>query len=146
MSHAIYPRLLKVVLDWIKIARVYSVDFVSRGEYQQMWVRVWKAQNLRYVSLCSQRLGKTLPESEIRSLSRLQSCLPSDSQMVSVRGVPRLLQRSVEKYYGEGRRLLDYSEFSSDVFVECIAAAGDFVFGLINPVELVEYLLVRLDV
>ena len=88
---------------------------------------------------------RKFPESQLRILSRVQCCVGGSGRLFSLGGASALLVQSVDRYFGDGKHLVHYSEFTPDIFRRCLSKVGGKVFGLVDPFTLIQYLICRLE-
>ena len=89
-------------------------------------------------------LGQRVPQSELSSLSRIITSLPSASFPVSIRGVSPSILRVLSDERSDGHRFVYAREFSVDVFLHCYRVAHQEIFGLLEVTTMVDFLMLRL--
>ena len=91
-----------------------------------------------------QPLDQKFPDAELVPLARVLCSLTDGPLPISIRGCSPLLFRELCESRDDTRQFVVVSKFSSDVFLQCFRQAHQDVFGMVELVTLVEYIVVRM--
>ena len=139
-----YPRVLRSVVSRVTAFNCYCVSFEDRDDGQYCFVRTWEGNSLLEICVNVEPLGQRIPQSELSSLSRVVTSLPSGLMPVSIRGVSQPVLRVLSEERSDGCRFVYAREFSVDVFLHCYRVAHQEIFGLLETTTMVDYLMLRL--
>ena len=136
--------MLRFITSRVTAFNCYSVRFEERSDGQYCFVLTWEGNTLLDICINVEPLGQRVPQSELSSLSRIITSLPSASFPVSIRGVSLSILRVLSDERRYGHRFLYAREFSADVFLHCYRVAHQEIFGLLEVTTMVDYLMLRL--
>ena len=91
-----------------------------------------------------QSLEQPVANAELVPLSRVMYSLPSKRLLVAVCGASPSLMRVLGNTREDGRRFVIYQAFSEDIFLQCFRQAHQDVFGLVEVVTIVEYVIQKI--
>ena len=118
--------------------------FEERSDGQYCFVLTWENENLLDICINVEPLGQRVPLSELSSLSRVVTSLPSAPFPISIRGTGPSVLRVLSEERSDGQRFVYAREFSTDVFLQCYRLAHQEIFGLLEVTTMVDFLVMRL--
>ena len=144
ICRALFPRVLRSIILRVTAFNCYSVRFEEHPDGQYCFVLTWGGNTLLDICINVEPLGQRVPQSELWSLSRIETSLPSASFPVSIRGVSPSILRVLSDERSDGHRFVYAREFSTDVFLHCYRLAHQEIFGLLEVTTMVDFLMLRL--
>ena len=116
----------------------YSVRFEERSDGQYYFVLTWEDICVNF-----EPLGQRVHQSELSSLSRIVTSLPSAPFPISIRGTGTSVLRVLSDERSDGQRFVYAREFSTDVFLHCYRLAHQEIFGLLEVTTMVDFLVMH---
>ena len=144
ICRALFPRVLRSIISRVTAFNCYSVRFEEHPDGQYCFVLTWEGNTLLDICINVEPLGQRVPQSELSSLSRIITSLPSASFPVSIRGVSPSILRVLSDERSDGQRFVYAQEFSADVLLHCYRVAHQEIFGLLEVTTMVDFLMLRL--
>ena len=123
---------------------MYSLDFVTRGSKLECFVRTWEGRSIRQVCVLVEDCSKSVLDAELTCLARVKSAVRDDSLPICVRGGSSVLTSVLNANREDGRKFVAYRDFTDSTMLKCYQLAYSEVFGMIDVISLLEYLLLRL--
>ena len=144
LCQGLAPRVLRVVLGNLSLSREYSVEFMKRGGLEYCHVVYWEEENLKKICVDSQPLDQKFPDAELIPLARVMCSLSDGPLPISMRGCSPLLLRELCESRDDARQFVVASTFNGEVFLQCFRQAHQDVFGMVELITLIEYIVVRM--
>ena len=132
------PRVLWLMVKHYTSFRGYSLQFEKSASLEFCYVLYWEENHLKKVCIGKEPLEQPVPNAELMPLSRIVYSLPTKQLPVALSGASPLLVRVL------GRRVVIYQSFSEEVSLQCFRQAHQDVFGLMEVVTIVDYVVQRL--
>ena len=101
----------------------------------------WEEENLKKVCVDSQPLDQKFPDAGLIPIARLLCSLEEGTLPVVIRGCSPLLLR---ESCSDSRQFVVSSMFNGDSFLQCFRQAHQDVFGMMQLVTLIEYIVCRM--
>ena len=99
---------------------------------------------MKKVCVSMESLDQSLPDAELVPLSRVIYCLDPPQFPLYIRGASPILVRVVGDVRPDGRDFVVHERFTSEVFLECFRRAHHNIFGMLEIVTVVEYIVLRM--
>ena len=144
ICRALFPRVLRFITSRVTAFNCYSVRFEERSDGQYCFVQTWDEETFLDICINVEPLGQRVPRSELSSLSRIVTSLPSSPFPISVRGTGPSVLRVLSDERSDGHRFVYAREFSPEVFLHCYRLAHQEIFGLLEVTTMVDFLMLRL--
>ena len=132
------------MIKHISSFREYSLQFEKSASSEFCYVLCWEESHLKKVCIGKEPLEQPVPNAELMPLSRIVYSLPTKQLPVSLSGGSPSLVRVLGNVRADGRRFVVYQSFSEEVFLQCFHQAHQDVFGLVEVVTIVDYVVQRL--
>ena len=124
--------------------RVYGLQYEKEDNVERCYVLYWDDKHLMKICIGCESLDQSMPLPELVPLSRIVCSLGSTLLPIAILGgIPSLL-RVLEENRSDARRFDIYEKFDEEVFLRCVQQADQDIFGMVNVMTLVDYLLQRL--
>ena len=124
--------------------REYRLQFEKSASSEFCYVLCWEESHLKKVCIGKEPLEEPVPNAELMPLSRIVYSLPPKQLPVSLSGGSPTLVRVLGNVRADGLRFVVYQSFSEQVFLQCFRQAHQEVFGLVEVVTIVDYVVQRL--
>ena len=118
--------------------------FEEHSDGQYCFVLTWEGNTLLDICVKVEPLGQRVPQSELSSLSRIVTSLPSAPFPISILGTGPSVLRVLSDERSDEQRFVYAREFSSVVFLYCYRVAYQEIFGLMEVTTMVDFLAMRL--
>ena len=111
---------------------------------ERCYVLCWEGNYLKKVCVGYQSLDLPVPDAELVPLARVVSSVGSQQLPVSIVGGSPSLLRVLGDNRDDGREFLQVRRFNEDVFMQCFRQAHQDIFGMLEVMTAVEYVVLRL--
>ena len=122
----------------------YAFQFEKDSRVEYCFISYWDEEKLKKVCVDVQSLDEELPNAELKPVARLNIGLESRRLPMVVRGASPSLMRVLGDTREDSRRFVVYQRFTEEVFLECFQRAHQDVFGMVETVTLVEFIIQRM--
>ena len=124
--------------------RAYGLQYEKENNVERCYVLYWDDKHLMKICIGCESLDQAMPLPELVPLSRIVCSLGSTLLPIAILGRSPSLLRVLEDDRSDARRFVIYEKFDEEVFLRCVQQADQDIFGMVNVITLVEYLLQRL--
>ena len=138
------PRVICLLLGGISKFKEYSIQFEKEDDAEFCFVVWWEDDHLKKVCISVESLDQTLPDAELVRLSRVIYSLDPPQFPLCIRGASPTLVRVLGEVLPDGRDFVVHERFTSEVFLECFRRAHQNIFGMLEVVTAVEYIVLRM--
>ena len=138
------PRVLRVVLGNLPLSQEYSVEFEKTDGVQYCYVIYWEDDHLKKICIDSQSLDQKFPEAELVPIARVICSVEERQLPIALRGSSPLLLRVLSENLCHSRQFIVIQAFNDEVFMQCFRQAHQFVFGKVELITFVEYIVRRM--
>ena len=104
----------------------------------------WEEENLKKICVDSQPLDQKFPDAELIPIARVLCSLEEGPLPVALRGCSSLLLWVLCESRSDLRQFVVSSTFNGDSFLQCLRQAHQDVFGMLEFVTLIEYIVCRM--
>ena len=104
----------------------------------------WEGDLLKKGCVNSQPLNQQFPDAELIPIARVLCSIEEGPLPVSIRGCSPLLLRVLSENSGDSRQFVVSPLFDGDSFLQCFRQAHEGVFGMVELVTLIEYIVCRM--
>ena len=136
--------MLLLVVKHITSFREYSLQFEKSASLEFCYVLCWEEKHLKKVCFGKEPLEQPVPNAELMPLLRIAYSFPTKQLPVALSGASPSLVRVLGNIREDGRRIVIYQAFNEEVFSQCFRQAHQDVFGLVEVVTIVDYVVQRL--
>ena len=136
--------MLRSLFARVDAFKDYSVTFEEHHDGLYCIVRTWDDAELQSICVRVEALGQRVPCAELSCLSRILDSVISCQLPISLQGASPTLTRVLSDNRVDGRTFVMYSEFDTDVFLQCYRQADQAVFGMLEVISMIDFLLLRL--
>ena len=144
VCQSLAPRVFRLLLNGISKFKEYSIQFEKEDEVKFCFVVWWEDDHLKKVCVSIESLNQSLPDAELVPLSRVIYCLDPLQFPLCIRGASPTLVRVVGDVRNDGRDFVVHERFTSEVFLECFRRAHQNIFGMLEIVTVVKYIVLRM--
>ena len=144
LCQGVAPRALRLVLSKVTGESEYSLQFEKDSQVEYCFIVYWDEDKLKKICVDIQSLDEKLPNAELKPIARLFFGLESRRLPMVVRGASPSLMRVLGDRRDDSRRFVVYQRFTEEVFLECFQRAHQDVFGMVEIVTLVEFIVQRM--
>ena len=138
------PRVIRLLLSGITKFKEYSIQFEKEDDAEFCFVVWWEDDHLKKVCISVESLDQALPDAELVPLSRVIHSLDPPHFPLCIRGASPTLVRVLGDVLPDGRDFVVHERFTSEVFLECFRRAHQNIFGMLEVVTAVEYIVLRM--
>ena len=138
------PRVIRLLLGGISKFKEYSIQFEKEDDAEFCFGVWWEDLHLKKVCISMESLDRSLPDAELVPLSRLIYSLDPPQFPLCIRGASPTLVRVLGEVLPDGRNFVVHERFTSEVFLECFRRAHQNIFGMLEIVTVVEYIVLRM--
>ena len=124
--------------------RAYGLQYEKENNVERCYVLYWNDKHLMKICIGCESLDQAMPLPELVPLSRIVCSLGSTLLPIAILGGSPSLLRVLENDRSDARRFVIYEKFDEEVFLRCVQQADQDIFGMVNVITLVDYLLQRL--
>ena len=136
---------MHVVLSSIAKFKENSLEFGKDGILEHSYVVFREEKHLKRVCVGGQVLDQPMPLAELVSLARVVCTDETLRIPIAICECISLLSRSLSESPPDvGRQFVLHRMFDADLFLQCLRQAHQDLFGMLEVVTLVEYLVLRL--
>ena len=132
------------MVNGITTFKDYSVQFEKDLFVERCYVLFWESNQLKKVCVGSEPIDQPVPDAELVPLSRVIHVLESKHLPLIVRGASPSLLSVMGSNRSDGRRFVVYHEFNEETFIQFLRQAHQDIFGMVDIITIVEYLIQRL--
>ena len=136
--------MLRVVLGHLALSREYSVEFSWDNCMEYCYVGYWEEECLKKICVDSQPVDQEFPDAELVPIAKVLCSVEDAPWPVSIRNCSPLLLRVFSEGRRDSRQFIVNEPFDGNVFLQCFRQAHQDVFGMVELVTLVEYIVRRL--
>ena len=120
------------------------MQFEKDGDSEFCLVVWWEDELLKRVCVSVDSLDQSLPDAELIPLSRVMYCLDPPQFPLCIRGATPTLVRMLSDARSDGKLFVTHERFTSEIFLDCFRRAHQNVFGTLDIVTFVEYIVLRM--
>ena len=136
--------MLRFVFGAVNRFKSYSLEFKERSEGLFCYVRTWDGVRMKRVCVLVEAPDVRLPHSELLCLSRVKSSVSGSPYPVALVGGSSSVVNCLNAVRDDGMTFVPYRAFTHSVFLKCIQQAHQDVFGMLDIVTIIDYLMARL--
>ena len=138
------PRVLPLVLGSVAVFKEYCVHFEKEIDVERCYVVHWEEQHLKTICIVCQSLEQAVPDAELIPFSRFICSMGVPQLPKCIRGCSPSLLRVISDTRSDSRQFVIICEFSEETFLQCIRRAHESIFGMVEVITIVEYVVQRL--
>ena len=122
----------------------YALQFEKDSRVWYCFIIYWDEDKVKKVCVDVQSLDEELPNAELKPVARVFFGLEFGRLPMVVRGASPSLMRVLGDTREDSRRFVVYQRFTEEVFLECFQRAHQDIFGMVEIVTLVEFIIQRM--
>ena len=120
------------------------MQFEKTGAEERCYVLCWEGDFLKKVYVACQSLELPMPDAELVPVARIMCSLGTKQLPLSIVGGSPTLLRVLSDRREDGRRFMVVQRFTEEVLLQSFRQAHQDVFGMLEVVTAVEYVVLRL--
>ena len=136
---------MRLVIGGITSDNCYSLQFEKDDSCERCYVVFWEANQLKKVCVGSESLERSMPISELEPTAQVVSNVDDQRLPVAVRDTSSSLLRDLDHERTDGRLFVVQRGCKEDICLKLFRQAHQYVFGMIEIVTLVEFVVVRMQ-
>ena len=141
---ALYARVLRFIFGVVNRFKSCILEYKERPEGLFCYIRTWDGVRMKRVCVLVEDHDIRLPRSELLCLSRVMCSVNGSSYPVAFVGGSSSVVTCLNSIRSDGMVFVPYRASTSGVFLNCVQQAHQDVFGMLDIVTVIEYLMVRL--